>query len=276
MDAIEQIVRFRLSQREKQKFLEYVRRHPEFKNKIDEALQQYKINFKDGLLDAIVEYCFPRESWDRAAAREILETSFGPYIDQISDMLCGSFSYEKLVENIGQTYMENYEMRKEEIERIFNKLEKEKKKGNKALSVLNEYVLKSLMEEVNNYDKVNDIIIARLSEIARQNSIDEALREEKIYATIRELFPTKQLYMEHLELGRKIRIRSLIQLGQALDFRKLLEPKDEEEENVIKLFNKIFGQLFIGLKPIVDILSEAYKEIQQEEIDKIYNSSKGD
>jgi hypothetical protein len=68
----------------------------------------------------------------------------------------------------------------------------------------------------------------------------------------------------------------LIQLGEAFDFRKFLRPKNEVEETAIKVLNRAFGQLSTRLEPIVDILSEAYKEIQQEEIDKIYNSSKGD
>jgi hypothetical protein len=259
MDTIEQQVRDGLAEREKRKFLEYVSKHPKLRSKVDKALRRYK----EDLFNLFIEIFEVEPGEQEKLARVILELQFGPYLDRLRENV-----YEEFAKSIGEIYRESYEKRKEKIEREADKIK----------LVLNLDELKPLMGKIEEYHNVIDEMVARLSEMARERGVDEALRDETIYATIRGLFPTKQLYKKHLKLRQKIEELSSTRLGELFNFGGLLKyiynNETTYDETIIEEFNAIGRRLIASFKPINDVLLKAYIKMKKEEIDKIYKEKK--
>jgi len=182
MDATEQMVRLRLSQKTNKEFLEYASRHPEIKEKLDRAIQEYKNGFIDSITSII-----PLESEEL----ERFKGSFGPYMDKISEM----FSYEKMIENRGRAYFESYDAFREKFERLYDEL----KNNKEVASIVNLLTIRDAVNELLYHPSFIDTLIARLAEKARKTTIDQALTDDSLYAATREIFPTEQSYREYFE-----------------------------------------------------------------------------
>jgi hypothetical protein len=211
MDNIEQTVRRKLSEREKQKFLEYYFTHPEYRNKVDDIISKY-----------------------------------------------GKEVYDKILEEMSKSYMENCDERKKELKEKLNYLKETGCFDTTELEFLTTE-LESLINKIDKYNKPYDRIVESLSEIAREKSVDEAVRDETIYDAIREQFPTEQSYREHLKLGREI-VKQIINLvGEEIERieeqtinqlkEQLLESSglsvDEGKEQINQLLEQTIKQLSV-------------------------------
>lgn len=251
MDSMEKLVRFRLSQRAQDKLRDYVTKHPEIEAGFKNAHNQYEQKVMEDM----------RHFAEDEDEFEDLMEEMGMFLKPMMGMLKTSFTLDALISQAGTAYTRDADTVKKEFDKQISEMEDAA--DDDVIPDFSE--LKLQTSKVTEYARANDVIAARVADVAREKNIDAAITDEVIYNATREVFPTKERYLQHLEMGKETQRKILPSLTTA--FSSLAE--DEEEGEMI---SGLIGPLLNNANVYIDAMLELTEAQTKEEIGKIYGS----
>ena len=240
MDAMEEVVRRRLAEKERKKWEKYL---PEYNEAISKAINEYYTRVSERLREML--------SLDDREVEELLK-EIG--VDTIIEKILENLSPEK----IGDIYLENVDMVKAEIQERIAKLR------NNELRAVDMDFLKSYLFDGLDLVRVRDIKVEKLTEIAKKKGIEKALKDEIIYKVTREIFPTEEDFRKYTERYKKY-IKGLFE-----NMGGIFYPIREKEPDIWTAIEPIFSEITI----IYNAFFNFYDKIKEEEIREIYGKSK--
>lgn len=247
MYEIEQKVRQKLGERERRKVLTYLQTHPEYKNelckKVRELIEQYGRNL------ACLFF------WDPEMAESLRENAYKQARKLEKNLP------KELAKEAECVYLKNTEMVEKEVEEKLKRFEEHVLLFKLAGTDIDIESIKSVMYEAKKFSEVIDTIVAKLTEIAKEEGVDNAVRDETIYKVIRELFPTEQDYRKYVEERNNYPRRYRERINEILA---------SSDKGILKL-GALMGECVSEMSIIMEPLIELNERLEEEEIKKIYH-----
>ncbi len=198
MRDLETEVREALIEQEANKFLGYFNKNPVYKEGFDEAFK-YMVN----------DFCNSIFSMGRFSENEKIRIK-KELLDETLSEFTGKNFKERCYEIARNDYVSVEQLR----EKAGKSIRQLKEAG--EISEGTEATFELLSESYLDFARVNDLIVKRLADLAKTNSLENVLMDERRYEIIRGIFPDSKNYREFLLDKKKFTFDAFRKTSDAL------------------------------------------------------------